>query len=119
MMSNALSVETLIARVSELDGQLVEVVGLLTFEFEDCSLNHFPRTERHEITEAIDAPYCQSSIWIRFGTGSIQPNRQVLAKWSGKRIRVTGIAQTAKGPDGCGHLGGWACEIEAYSIELV
>ena len=116
-MSNVLTVNELVDRADELDGQPVEVVGLLTFEFENCSLNHFPKAERREITEADDPPYDRSSVWIAFGTGSMQANEEVLARWTGKRVRVVGIVRTPKGPCGCGHFGGWGCEIEAFSIE--
>jgi hypothetical protein len=118
-MSNVLTVNALINRAHELDGQPVDVVGLLTFEFENCSLNHFPTAARREITDADDAFYERSSVWIAFGTGSIQPNQDVLTRWTGKRVRVVGIVRTPKGPCGCGHFGGWACEIEAFSIERI
>jgi hypothetical protein len=75
MMSTVLSVNEVIDRAGELDGTPVEIVGLLTFEFENHSLNHFPKAERREITEAVDPPHYQSSVWIAFGTGSIQPNQ--------------------------------------------
>ena len=116
-MSTLLSVNEVIDRADELDGKPVEVMGLLTFEFEDHSLDHFPKAERREITEAVDPPYYQSSIWVAFSTGSIQPNEEVLTRWTGKRVRISGVIRTPKGPGGFGHFGGWGCEIEAYTIE--
>jgi hypothetical protein len=116
-MSNVLSVNELIDRANELDGQPVEVVGLLTFELEDCSLGHFPKAERREVTDGGDSPYYQSSVWIAFGTGSIQANQEVLTRWTGKRVRVVGVVQTPLGPGGCGHFGLWGCEVEVYAIE--
>jgi hypothetical protein len=118
-MSSALSVNELVDRARELDGQPVEVVGLLTFEFEDRSLGHFPKAERREITEAVDPPYYQSSVWLAFGTGSIRPNHDVLARWTGKRVRVVGVVRTPAGPGGCGHFGGWGCEVEVYTVERI
>lgn len=117
MNSIVLSVNEVIDRAAELDGKPVEIVGLLTFEFENHSLNHFPKAERRESTEAVDPPCYQSSVWIAFGTGSIQPNQEALARWTGKRIRIAGVVRLPKGPCGCGHLGGWGCEVEAYTIE--
>lgn len=114
-----LSVNELIDRLPELDGQPVEVTGLLTFEFENTSIGHFPKAQRREITEEIEPPYYQSSVWLTFGSGSIQPNDNVLSRWTGKRVLVTGVLRGPSGPCGCGHFGGWGCEIEAYSIERV
>lgn len=114
-----LSVNQLIDRLSELDGQAVEVTGLLTFEFENVSIGHFPKSERREITEEVEPPYYQSSVWLSFGSGSIQANEKILSKWVGKRVLVTGVLRGPRGPGGCGHFGGWGCEIEPYSIERV
>ena len=57
-----LSVNEVIDRLPELDGQPVEVTGLLTFEFENTSLGHFPKAERRDITEEIEPPYYQPSV---------------------------------------------------------
>ena len=118
-MSNVLSVNELIDRASELDGQPVDIVGILTFEFEDCSLGHFPKVERREITETIDTPYYPSSVWITFGTGSIQPNEEVLTRWTRKRVRVVGVVHVPKDGAGCGHFGRWGCEVDAYTVEHI
>lgn len=114
-----LSVNELIDRFPELDGQPVEVTGLLTFEFENTSIGHFPKAEHREIAEEVDPPYYQSSVWLTFGSGSIQPNEVVLSKWTGKRVLVTGVLRGPSGPYGCGHFGAWGCEIEAYSVVRV
>jgi hypothetical protein len=118
-MSNVLSVNELIDRASELDGQPVDVAGILTLEFEDCSLGHFPKVERREITETIDTPHYPSSVWITFGTGSIQPDEDVLARWTRKRVRVVGIVHVPEDGAGCGHFGRWACEVGAYAVERI
>lgn len=114
-----LTVNEVIDRFPELDGQPVDVTGLLTFEFENTSLGHFPKAERREITEEIEPPYYQSSVWLAFGSGGIQPTENVLSKWAGKRVLVTGVLRGPRGPGGCGHFGGWGWEIEPYSIERV
>lgn len=59
-------VNELVDRIQNLHGQPVEVVGLLTFEFEHTSIDHFPKAERREITDDIDAPFYQSSAWLAF-----------------------------------------------------
>jgi hypothetical protein len=114
-----LSVNEVIDRLPELDGQPVEVTGLLTFEFENTSLGHFPKAERREITEEVEPPYYQSSVWLSFGSGSVQPNETVLSRCAGKRVLVIGVLRGPSGPFGCGHFSGWGCEIEPYSIERV
>lgn len=114
-----LSVNEVIDRLSELDGRPIEVTGLLTFEFENTSIGHFPKAERRDITEEVEPSYYQSSLWLAFGSGSVQPNEKVLSSWAGKRVLVTGILRGPSGPFGCGHFSGWACEIEPYSIERV
>jgi len=119
MESTSLNVNRVVDRIHDLHGKPVEVIGLLTFEFENTSIDHFPKTERRDITEEVDPPLYQSSVWLAFGTGSMRPNEQVLSRWNGKRVRITGIAYGPRGPGGCGHFGGWACEIEPYSIERV
>jgi len=58
-----------------------------------------------------------SSVWIAFGMGSIQPNKTALTRWNGKRVYVSGIVYGASDRFGCGHMGGWPCEIVPYSIE--
>jgi len=114
-----LNVNELMDRRGELDGQPVEVFGLLTFEFENCSIQHFPKSEQRELSDAPAESYNPSSIWLNFGIGSIRPNEQVLSGWNGKRVRVAGMVRCAREPFGCGHLSGWDCAIEPFSIERV
>lgn len=117
-MSTALSINAAIDRLSELNGQPVEVEGLLHFEFEDTSLWHWPKAERRGGAPEGDG-FTNSSLWLAFGSGSLQPNEKVLSSWSGKRVRVSGILRGPSPQSGCGHLGGWPAEIEPYSIERV
>ena len=115
----ALAVNELVDRIADLHGKPVAVVGLLTFEFENISVDHYPKAERRNDTYDVGSPCNPSSIWLAFGAGSMRPSERVLSSWNGKRVRVTGIAYGSRGAMGCGHLGGWACEIEPYSIERV
>jgi hypothetical protein len=114
-----LNVNELIDRGGELDEKPVEVCGLLTYEFENTSLQHFPKAEQREPSDARDATFYPSSVWLGFGSGSIQPNAKVLTRWNGKRVRVTGILRVAKAPFGCGHFSAWDCEIEPFIIERI
>ena len=117
-MATELSVNELIDRLAELHGKPVEVIGLLSFGMEDISLRHFPKAERRRESLSGHAVY-PSSVWIAFGAGSIQPNPTKLTQWNGKRVHVSGIVYGPRGPCGCGHLGGWECEIEPYSIQRI
>jgi len=117
-METKLTVNELIDRLSNLHGKPVEVIGLLSFETENNALWHFPKGERRGVSES-DPPVYLSSVWIAFGNGSIQPNEKKLSQWNGKRVSVSGIVYRPRYPGGCGHFGGWACEIEPYSIQRV
>jgi hypothetical protein len=117
-VSALLSINSAIDRLDELRGKPVEVEGLLRFEFEDVSLWHWPKAEQRDVGEN-QFFTTNSSLWLAFGSGSLQPNEKVLASWSGKRVRVSGILRGPTPQSGCGHVGGWPGEIEPYSIERV
>lgn len=114
----AISVNDLVDRLDELQGKPIEVVGILTWETENCALWHFPKAERRGVSES-DPPVERSSVWLSFGTGSLQPNERALKRWHGKRVSATGVVYGPRGPGGCGHFGGWGCEIEPYSIQRI
>jgi hypothetical protein len=114
---NKLSVNELIDRRDELDGKPVEVCGLLTFEFENTSIQHFPKAEQRQPDADTALPCCPSSVWLAFGSGSIRPNDDVLSRWNGKRVRITGVVRNAREPIGCGHFSAWNCEIQPFTIE--
>lgn len=118
-MSKPISVNDAIDRAFELDLQPVEITGLLTFEMEDCSLQHYPKAEQRVAAVTDEPMHYRSSVWIAFGAGSIQPNSSVLSAWTGKRVRVTGVFRNARDAHGCGQFGLWGCKIEAYAIERV
>ena len=108
-MVEPLSVNEAIENLAELAGKDISVSGLFSFEFENVSLNHWPKAERR-------AGY-QSSIWIGTGTGSLQFDERVCERLSGKRVVVQG---TLYSPDpkfgGCGHFGLWPAEILARTL---
>ncbi|WKB56030.1 hypothetical protein [Eleftheria terrae] len=55
-MEHHLSVNQALARLAELDGQDISVQGILSFDFEDVCISHFPVAERSE--------GYRSSIWL-------------------------------------------------------
>lgn len=77
--------------------QLVEIVGLLPFELESHSLNHYPKAERREIAEAVDPAYYQSSVWIAFRMGSSQRNHEVLTRQTENVSESLGLSVRPKG----------------------
>jgi hypothetical protein len=111
-----LSVNDAIDGFGTLAGAPIEVHGLLTFEFEEVAIWHFPKAERRD--PATSDRYV-SSLWLQFGSGSIRPNDVALERWSGKRVAVSGILRPASAAMGCGHFGMWPGEIEVYSIQRI
>jgi hypothetical protein len=109
-MVEPLTVNEAIENLATLAGRDVSIIGLFTFQFEDVSLNHWPRGEQR-------AGY-QSSIWISTGMGSLQFDELACKRLSGKRVVVQG---TLYQPDpkfgGCGHFSLWPAEILARTLE--
>ncbi|HEX8613669.1 MAG TPA: hypothetical protein VF800_20520 [Telluria sp.] len=114
-----LTINEVIDRLDEFNGKQVEIGGILNFEFENASLEHYPKAEHRDASDDRAQPYYPSSIWLAFGSGSIQPNMKALMRWNGKRVRVTGIMAAAEAPFGCGHFSAWGCEIMPYTIERI
>jgi hypothetical protein len=120
-MSTFRSVNQAISQLDELRGQPVELegvleaAGLMPIGYE---LLHYPAAERATGTNK-DARH-RSSIWLHFGTGSVQPNRTALARWCGKRVRVHGIVYSAPEFTALSDpLGSWPAHIEVYSVQRV
>lgn len=113
-----LSVNKILTDLASFEGKDITVGGILCFEFENCSIEHHPKSER--IRDFLVAGHaCQPSIWISVGSGSLSLNARTLKKWSGKRVVVEGtilIPDSTLG--GCGHMSAWPAEILARSIEL-
>lgn len=109
-MNGALSVNEAISQLNQRAGTTVCVVGILSFDFEDVSLWHFPKAERGE--------YNDSSLWLSTGYGSMQFDEHAMRRLSGHRVQVLG---TLHGPDpvlgGCGHMSGFPAEILVSSID--
>jgi hypothetical protein len=112
-----LSVNKAIARAHDLDGACVAIEGILSFETEDVSINHWPKTERRE-------GYA-SSIWIDPDGVVFGLDEETLAKWSGKRVVVLGVIEGSEEShvdgweNGFGHFGLWPVRIRARRIDLL
>lgn len=109
-MTQPLSVNAALSALPALDGNDVQIDGILHFEFEDVALYHYPKRERHD--------GYGSSIWLEVGTGSLGFDRAVCARLNGKRVTVQG---TLYGPDagfgGCGHMSLWPAVLLARTLE--
>lgn len=121
-----ISVNGLIEQLAELDGQPVQVEGVLVLEPEGYELQHYPKSERLTTRTLFDSEY-RASTWIAFGDGGLKPNHATLERWIGKRVRVVGIVKTiaslspvgALGRGGFGPWGFWPVQIEPYSVQRV
>jgi hypothetical protein len=117
-MKSALQVNQAIDNLSAIADGPVAIEGQLSFEFEDVSIGHLPGHERRDDPSGSRSAYA-SSIWLAFGGGSVRPNQDALRRWSGKRVRVTGILRGPGPLGGCGHMSLWPAEIEPYSVERI
>ena len=124
-MTNPISVNQLLAQLSELDQHPLEVEGILEVHSEGYSLLHYPKSERKNDYPNGDEPY-EAGVWLATGGGSIQFNNAAVARWQGKRVRVHGIAYAHfsqpyipafHAKNGFGPWGAWPVQIEVYSIQ--
>ena len=120
-MTNPRTINQVMEQLAEIDGQAVELEGILALEPEGYHLLHFPKAERKPGPAESDNIY-QSGVWLAFGSGSLQPNHSALSRWLGKRVRVYGVARTiaslpafgSLGRGGFGSHGLWPAQIEPY-----
>jgi hypothetical protein len=112
--------------LDSLDGQPVQIEGVLVIEPEGYELVHYPKVERR-VASSEDGVVIRSSFCLAFGNGSLQPNQKALARWQGKKVRVHGVIHTPElrpaygslGKGGFGPHGFWPAEIECYSVQRV
>ncbi|WP_431258703.1 hypothetical protein ACQ86G_30220 [Roseateles chitinivorans] len=102
-MDYHLSVNEALARLPELEGRDIRIEGVLSFDFEDVCVSHFPADER--------ADGYRSSIWLWVGTGSLGFDREACRRLSGRRVVVEGSLSAATPTMGCGHMGLWPAEL--------
>lgn len=105
------NINNAIENLDLLNKKPVYVEGLLSFEFENISVNHFPRIEYRDLSH--------SSIWIGLDYNILRFDRRVMNKWHCKRVTVEGTLQK---PDpyfgGTGHMCLWSASIIATDIML-
>lgn len=126
-METYCSVNDTLEKIEELDGVAVQVEGILTELFNGSAdgyqLLHYPAAERHAATAGRVLHHV--GLWLEFGNGSIQPNRAVLSRWLGKRVRVHAVAHCAKfdqAHDAFHSMADpscWQPHLEVYSIQRV
>ncbi|GEM_PF-3532404 len=112
-----MTVNDAIDGLETLDGKYIFVSGLLSFEFEDHSVSHWPKLERRQSS---DVSWCweHSSLWIDIGSEAFALNEKVLKRWSGKRVVIGGTLSKPVPGYGAGHMSGWPASILATQIEL-
>lgn len=108
------TVNELLEQGNELSGNCIQVEGILSFEFENISISHWPKAERHDECYA-------SSIWIDEYYPLYSFNESQLERWSGKRIVILGVVEfSTPHPDsGYGHFSLWPARIIARRIDLL
>ena len=120
------SVNDVLAHLGALDEQPLELEGILEAHPEGFELLHYPKSERIAGPQDGDHQY-QAGVWVGFGGGSLQPNRDALNRWVGKRVRIHGILSSylslqpvgSFGRGGFGPWGFWPAQIEPYSVQRV
>jgi hypothetical protein len=115
-----ISVNEAIDRMDELEGQPVEIYGLLSFDRDDHGLWHFPKAECRTVQKGVHT-FDASRIWIDFNVGSIRPNIPVLTRWQGRRVAIFGVLhdplKDTPWSRGMSYRSLWLAEIVPYSIE--
>lgn len=105
-----LSVNEAIDRVEALDGANIYLEGVLSYEFENVSIDHCVNSERR-------ANGYGSSIWLEVNH-VLKFDSRVMDKWSGKKVLVEGMLEKPDAEFGAGHMGLWHATIIATDIEL-
>jgi hypothetical protein len=92
-MTHPLAINNALDRLAELDGMPVELEGVLAMEAEGYQLLHYPKGERRADYSDGHRSY-PPTVLLAFGNGSLQPNRDALSRWLGKRVRVHGLLRS-------------------------
>jgi hypothetical protein len=126
-MTSPLTINEVFEQLAELDGQPLELEGILIADDSGgYEILHYPNSARIPCFIDGETEYRQS-IWLAFGNGSLQPNKDALQRWSGKRVRVHGVMRSIStlptikgfGKGGFGPWGLWPAEVEAYILQRV
>ena len=126
-MTSALTINQVFEKLAEFEGQPLEIEGVLIADDSGgYELLHYPNSARISCFVDGETEYRQS-VWLAFGSGSLQPNKDALQRWSGKRVRVHGVMRSVialptiegLGKGGFGPWGFWPAEVEAYILQRV
>ena len=99
-MTNPLTINEALDRITELNGMPVELEGILASEPEGYHLLHYPKAERKPDYLDLSGHRYPPSVILAFGNGSLQPNQKALGRWLGKRVRVHGVLHSTPLPRG-------------------
>ena len=114
-MSKPLTINQAFAALAELEGQAVQLEGILVaYDSGGYELLHYPSAERIAYRNA-NGRECHPAFWVAFGSGSLQPNHRALRRWSGKRVRVHGTVRPGRSDLGEFH----SAVIEAFILQRV
>ena len=110
-----LTVNEALARLSELGGSCILLEGVLTYEFEDISISHWPKAEWKDVGSNVEIePY---SLLFPF-------NGEVMKRWCGKRVVILGVIEGEVKSSIFDYLGGfehsvlWPARIRVRRIDL-
>lgn len=117
-----MTVNDVIDNVNDVAGDYLYIEGILVFQFEGICVNHWPKSEQRSgwlEFEGGGRSY-DSSLWLDVGYGAFSFNRDVLSRWSGKRV-VVGGKLLKPDPDfgGTGHMSLWPASVLVTQIELL
>ncbi len=119
MTAERFSVDEVLLRLDELDGQRIAIEGHLQGLYEDVAIYQLSMCER--IKDHSEWLNSNRSIWMHLGDAYKQelgrPLRQHLASFDGRRGIVVGVLRAPGRQAGCGHFGCWPAEIVVESID--
>lgn len=101
-MTEAISVNHAIENLNILIGKDISIKGILCFEFENISINHYPRAEQKDDYD--------SSIWLLTGAGGLNFDQKVCEKLHGALVIIQGVLLNPDTNIGGGHMGLWPAE---------
>jgi hypothetical protein len=118
-MTNPIAINLALDQIAELDGQPVELEGILQQQSDGYYLTHYPSADRRSEYTSGNRDY-PPAIVLAFGSGSVRPNQSTLSRWIGRRVRVHGVIRSTLLPheDNTDYFGLIApASIEPYSVQ--
>jgi len=102
---NLYSVNEVLSKQETLHGMQIYVEGILTFEFENYSLLHWPSCDRNN-----------QSIWLQESEGVFRFNDKKLNSLHARKVVCLGKIESIKSEWGYGHMGLWSLQIIPQEI---